>query len=92
MSEVKEQDALAMELLRRLKRVVNSKNVRLAVGHVEKVEGAWNSIHLKGSLYVSTLDHKSGSYSMDFYFNARVPDEVLKAAEIVISSRIEESK
>lgn len=72
-------NSLEIELLRRLRRTINSKNVRLQAD-VQFEQGAWASLHLKGTVRVDA--RSNDSYVMRLHVFASIPPEILKAAKV----------
>lgn len=71
---------LETEMLRRLKKVINSKNTRLTVGSVrcDSTE-PWDCKEVTGRIY---LENYEESYSMEFKLRNRISVEALRNAEI----------
>lgn len=69
------------ELLRRLKKMVNSKNAKITAS-VRYEKGGWGTIHLSGHAHLSARVNES--FSMNFHVFANVPEELMRQAKITI--------
>ena len=85
MSDEKLPELIHAELLKRLKKTVNSKRSRMSVSlHSAEFVGQWQSLEIKGHAYLTGWED---TWAFDFVFRNNQAYDLLKACKLQIPER-----